>query len=79
MEHFNAGQIQSEFSAMTFRALLLTSLTFVYGWVLKGIPRFDSSIFGRIREILVFMWIIQLTVEFKGAVWLKNVAESIVH
>jgi membrane-associated phospholipid phosphatase len=32
-----------------------------------------------LREILVFLWIIQVTVEFQGVTWLKNFAESLVH
>jgi membrane-associated phospholipid phosphatase len=32
-----------------------------------------------LREVVVFLWIIQVTVEFQGVTWLKNFAESLVH
>ena len=32
-----------------------------------------------LREIVVFLWIIQVTVEFQGVVWVRDVVGSLLH
>jgi membrane-associated phospholipid phosphatase len=54
------------------RALFETRFTSKISQFLSQTPRLQL-----LQEIVVFLWIIQVTVEFQGAVWFKEVAVSI--